>query len=188
MPPRALERERRPAVVEHEPVVVAERAAGAGGAQDGSARRARPRAARARRRRRAGRPRGAPRARARSRRRARRCSARRSQRIASRASTPRPSTTACASRSCTSSACVTRSSSSFARCAKAAFVSAMNGVSYGTASTGKPTPVGLLDDGGRDRRRAEPSPIPSPASRCSARRATYVRCVGARRRRSRDRS
>ena len=49
--------------------------------------------------------------------------------IASSAGAPRPSRTAWASRSCTSSARSTRASCSFASCAEIAFVSAMNGTS-----------------------------------------------------------
>ena len=99
-----------------------------------------------------------------------------SPRIASSAGVPWPSRTETASRSCTSSARSRRASCAFASRDAIAFVSAMNGTSYGTVTSGKSSSSASSASaaGGS----AQPKPIPnaSPARPWPARRRTYSRC------------
>ena len=96
--------------------------------------------------------------------------------IARSAGAPRPSRTACASRSWTSSARSTRASCAFASCAEIAFVSAMNGTSYGTVISGKPTWSASSASAAGGSAQPKPTPNARPASPCSASRRTYSRC------------
>ena len=173
---RELEGERGLPVVEHEPVVLGELARPA--CRRAGSRSPRPRrpAARARARRRRAGCRGARRPRGRTRRRAR-ASSRRGRR-GSRAERARRGLRArrAASRSCTSSARSTRASCSFASCAAIAFVSAMNGTSYGTVTSGKSSCSASSASASGGSAQPKPTPNASPASPCPARRRTYSRC------------
>ena len=169
---RQLEAERGLAVMEDEPVVLAERRAVAGGFREAAAAE-----------RELERPveRGVAAGVALARGRGRRSSTRASEQprwpltIASSAGTPRPSSTASASRSFTSSARVSRSSCSLASRVVAPFVIATKGTSYGTLTTGKPSLFASSTSADGTSEKPKPSPKPSPESPCFARRRRYER-------------
>ena len=94
-------------------------------------------------------------------------------------SSPRPSITSRSRRSCT---WVPRSSTAYCSLtsrAKARSVIAMNGISYGTSNTGMPRSSASSTSAFGSRLCSKPVPTPSPATSCSASRATKRRCRAA---------